>query len=293
MFGAWSFFHPVPEAAARSETGPRPENQDNYLIIRGDGEAEYLADGRTYRKPIPRWPRNHWRLCLMDGMGGHANGREFAASAAEALLDEPFGPRALGERRERLEALHRGLHARWHGGPESPGSTLIWIDIRPNGLAHLAQVGDSRAFLLRDGVWQALTHDHSPMEFRWRDGDPPEGKQAAGHAITQALGYGSFGLMRDPSGGKPAAYSERLRLDLADDLPPDKREHADLRTVQLHRGDCLLLASDGLWSGGEKEPWRRFQPEGKLHERLRELLWDALRKGADDNLTALACRMSK
>ncbi|MBU0500863.1 MAG: protein phosphatase 2C domain-containing protein [Gammaproteobacteria bacterium] len=292
MFGTWSLFHPVPEAAARSETGPRPENQDNYLIIRGNGEAEYLVEGRPYRKAAPRWPRSHWRLCLLDGMGGHAHGREFAVSAAEALLTEPFGPRSHGGRRKQLEALHQDLHARWHGGPESPGSTLVWIDIRPNGLAHLAQVGDSRAFLLREGLWQGLTYDHSPAEFRWRDGDPLEGEPVPEHAITQALGYGSFGLLRDASGEKPAVYSERLRLDLPDDLPPDKQEHTDIRAVQLRRGDCLLLASDGLWSGGEKEPWRQFKAEGKLHERLRELLWDAMRMGADDNLTALACRMS-
>ena len=292
MFSAWPFFHPVLEAAARSETGPRPENQDNYLIIRGEGEAEYLREGRPHRLRVPRWPRRHWRLCLMDGMGGHVHGREFAASVAEALLSEPFAPRSPCRRRERLEAIHQELHGLWHLGTESPGSTLVWIDIQPNGLAHLAQVGDSRAFLWREGSWQRLTQDHTPAEFQWRDGDPIEGGQPPRNVITQALGYGSFGLIRDPSGEKPVAYSERLRLDLADELPPDKQEHADLAMIQLRRGDSLLLASDGLWSGEEKEPWLQLRTEGKLHERLRELLWGVLRKGAEDNMTAVACRLT-
>lgn len=291
MFRLWPFFSLNPEAAARSEMGPRQENQDNYLIIRGNGEAEYLRDGGAYRQRLDRWPTNHWRLCLVDGMGGHEGGRAFAASAVETLLAEPFGPRALSARREQLQAVHAGLHGRWHQGPESPGGTLTWIDVQPNGAAYLAQVGDSRAFLWREGDWQPLTHDHSPEEFAWRDGDAIETDRAPEHAITQALGYGSFGVVRDGQGVKQVSYSPLLRLDLAEDLPREKRDHADLKQLRLKRGDGLLLASDGLWSGEDKEAWRQFQPQGRgrLHERLRELLWGALRGGASDNLTAVVC----
>ncbi|MBU0500069.1 MAG: protein phosphatase 2C domain-containing protein [Gammaproteobacteria bacterium] len=241
--------YPRAQAAARSEQGPRAENQDNYLLIDGSGEAAWLHDGRERRERLPHWPRDHWRLCVIDGMGGHQGGRAFAAEVADALRREPFSPRAEAQRRERLLALHQRLYDRHHSSPESPGSTLIWIDIRPDGTLHLLHVGDSRAWHWRDGIWQPLTQDHTEAEFLERDGDPPR-DGAPEHAIAQALGYGSFGLLRDADGDKPARAAPGLRLDLARELPSEHQARADLRGLRLRRGDRLLLATDGIWSNG-------------------------------------------
>ncbi|MBU0498715.1 MAG: serine/threonine-protein phosphatase [Gammaproteobacteria bacterium] len=294
MFGYRLFplAYPRLQAAARSEIGPRRENQDNYLLIDGKGNAEYLSHGRPYRKAIPRWPGDHWRLCVIDGMGGHRNGQAFAASVAEALLEEPFGPRSLPRRRERLMSIHAALHERWHQGPDSPGSTLTWIDVRPDGLAHLAQVGDSRALLLRDGVWRQLTRDHSPAEFLRRDGRADEtlSQRIPEQAMAQALGYGSFGILKDGDGQYPLQHTRQLRLDLAAELTPGHQDRPDLASFRLKRGDTLLLASDGLWSGKKKDPWEMLNGEGALPERLRALLWGALDTGASDNLTAILCQ---
>jgi len=283
-------FYPRPMAAARSMQGLREENQDNYLLIDGDGWAQSLRDDRPYRRRLTAWPKGHWRLCIFDGMGGHVGGKAFAADAVESLLAEPFAPRSASRRRERLYAIHQALYERHHQGPRSPGSTLIWVDIHPDGTLRLLNLGDSRAWLCRDERWKMLTHDHTEAEFLWRDGDPPR-EVVPSHVIAQALGFGSFGLMHDADGNKPLRLSSRLRLD----LPGEGRGHADLITLPLRRGDLLLLASDGLWSGdaGDEGPEKlmvgmeRDAPE----DQVRNLLLAALERGADDNLTAILCRM--
>lgn len=288
--------YPRPQAAARGEQGPRAENQDNYLLIDGTGEAASLRDGREHRERLPHWPGDHWRLCIIDGMGGHQGGRAFAAEVTEALQREPFSAYSEQRRRDRLLAIHRRLYARHHRAPDSPGSTLIWVDIRPDGILHLLHVGDSRAWLWRAGEWRSLTRDHTEAEFLERDGDPPR-QDAPAHTIVQALGYGSFGLLRDQDGDKPARAAADLRLDRASELPPARRDHADLRTLRLHRGDRLLLATDGLWSGGIEDPWLTWPQAAALtgdaapDDALRQLLWQALEAGADDNLTAILCRI--
>lgn len=290
------FPYPHPQTAARSELGPRAENQDNFLLIDGAGEATSLQDGRERRERLPRWPKDHWRLCIIDGMGGHQGGRTFAAEVVEALRVEPFSPYSEHKRRERLLAIHRQLYERHHRSPDSPGSTLIWVDLRPDGILHLVHVGDSRAWLWRAGGWRLLTRDHTEVEFLKRDGDPLR-HDAPAHAIVQALGYGSFGLLRDKDGDKPARAAADLRLDRARELPPERQDHADLLTLRLHRGDRLVLATDGLWSGGIADDWRAWPQADALmgdadpDDALRQLLWHALEAGADDNLSAVLCRL--
>ncbi len=298
MFGLrlLPFPYPRPRAAARSYQGAREENQDNYLIVDGAGRATFLVAGREHRRQLSYWPRDHWRFCVLDGMGGHRDGGVFVDAALQALLQEPFGPRRAARRRNRLYAIHQALYQRYHLGPDSPGCTLVWADLRPDGTLHLLNLGDSRAWLWRDRAWRLLTRDHTEAEFLQRDGDPPRG-DAPERAISQALGFGSFGLLRDPRGHKPPRASGQLRLDLPGELPADRRQHADLVTLRLQRGDRLLLASDGLWSGGIGDTWQEWiQGPGSgqrnnLEDQVRDLLLRAQDAGADDNLTAVLCAM--
>jgi len=284
--------HPRPRVAALSYQGPREENQDNFLLVDAAGSANYLIADRERRVQLPEWPRGHWRLCVLDGMGGHRDGAAFVDAAVQTLLLEPFAPRKPAQQRERLFALHQALYRRVHSGPDSPGCTLVWADLRPDGTAQLLNLGDSRAYLWREGNWKQLTHDHTEAEFLERDGDPRR-SNAPERAIVQALGFGSFGVLRDAEGDKPPRASDRLRLDLPEEFPPERRHHADLLTLKLHKGDRLLLASDGLWSGGLGESWQEWidTQSNAPEEQVRELLLRAQEAGANDNLTALLCVM--
>lgn len=101
---------------------------------------------------------------------------------------------------------------------ESTGTTLTVI-VAAGGRAVLAHLGDSRAYLLRDGTLVQLTKDHSLLA-RFLELDHP--------------------LLNDPSFGMPRNYLYRS-LGQEDEAPPDMME------FPIAPGDRLLLCSDGLW----------------------------------------------
>jgi protein phosphatase len=156
---------------------------------------------------------------VADGMGGHRTGEVAAQMAVgqilELLKDSEPSPQGL------LEAYETANEAIYLAGqqPESRGMgttcTALWLDM-PYAL--IAHVGDSRAYLLRDGELAQLTQDHSWVADRVRQGLLAE-EEARNHrwrnVITNALG--SF---------------------------PSPR--VDLVGLKVRPGDVFLLCSDGL-----------------------------------------------
>ncbi len=156
---------------------------------------------------------------VADGMGGHRTGEVASQMAVAQIVDllrrsEP-SPQGL------LEAYEAANEAIYLAGqkPESRGMgttcTALWLDL-PYAL--IAHVGDSRAYLLRDGELVQLTQDHSWVADRVRQGLLTE-EEARHHrwrnVITNALG--SF----------PSA-------------------RVDLVGLKVQPGDVFLLCSDGL-----------------------------------------------
>jgi len=198
-----------------------------------------------------------------------------------------------------LQALHQELAEGFirEGEPGNPGATVVWVevDLRSGG-AWLAQVGDSRVYLLRGRRWRCLTQDHTLVEFNWRDGDLDEVRYRElsalpGQRLAQALAYGSWGIRRDDSGAKPYQGDARLRLDLPDDLPADKADHADVRALSLSSGDRLLLASDGLWSHAADGQWWGPEDLEVSTEELQALATQAIARGGRDNVTVVAVHL--
>ncbi|GAO74174.1 protein serine/threonine phosphatase [Meiothermus ruber H328] len=156
---------------------------------------------------------------VADGMGGHRTGEVASQMAVSQILEilrhkEP-SPQGL------LEAYEAANEAIYLAGqkPESRGMgttcTTLWLDL-PYAL--IAHVGDSRAYLLRDGELMQLTQDHSWVADRVRQGLLSE-EEARNHrwrnVITNALG--SFSSAR-----------------------------VDLVGLKVRPGDVFLLCSDGL-----------------------------------------------
>jgi serine/threonine protein phosphatase PrpC len=283
--------------AVLSLIGTRDENQDNYLLL-ADGRAEYLLDGEPHQAVAGHWPARYLRLMVFDGMGGHRDGRQVAEAAVRAAAQIPaqHSEQAL---RAALQALHQGLAADFFrdGDPGNPGATVVWVefDLR-SGRAWLAQVGDSRVYLLRERRWRCLTHDHTLVEFNWRDGDLDEARYQElsalpGQRLAQALAYGSWGIRYDDQGTKPFQRDRSLRLDLPDDLPVGKAEHADVRALSLRSGDCLLLASDGLWSHAVDGQWWGPEELQVSSDELQALAMQAIARGGRDNVTVVGVHL--
>lgn len=288
---------------AISMKGPRQENQDNYLLLAPGGGGECLSNGQTQPLQMTHWSEQWYRLAVADGMGGHQHGREIAEALVQALpnIKPQKNPALL---REAVYGLHRQLLQQFATNDDhSPGTTLTLVDIHISGLVLVAHVGDSRLYHWKRGnggqrCWQQLTHDHTQEEFDWRSlqGEEalywhtpnPTDKQ---HTVAQAMGYGSYGLLANAQGHRPLQFSDDLRLDLAEELPPHAQGHADVFSLRLQPGDALLLASDGLWAmPGKDSPRLPVPTELGSSDALGKLVWDALAADGSDNTTAVLFR---
>jgi protein phosphatase len=197
---------------------------------------------------------------VADGMGGHRGGNVASAMALETLEEVGAGsqPGALiemvklanGRVLERGEA-ERDLHGM--------GTTLTAL-LADDAKAHLVHIGDSRAYLLRDGVFRQLTRDHTLVQ-RMVD----EGR-----------------LTREEADHHP----QRSILTRA--LGVDAEAEPDPLTLDLQSGDRLLLCTDGLTGMVEEDRIRQLLEEEPDPQRACDRLIDeANAEGGEDNITVI------
>ena len=203
---------------------------------------------------------------VADGMGGAQ-----AGEVASALAVEEFrgGLTAQGtaEQRlsERVQAANRRIYetARRTLEHEGMGTTLTAVYLDESDLA-VAHVGDSRAYIFRDGELVRLTHDHSLVEELIRRGKlTPE--QAAAHPqrsiITRALGI-------------------------------EPEVEVDTWTYPMRAGDVVLLCSDGLTSMiSETQIAAVLAEQPDLARAGDRLIAEANEAGGRDNITVVLFRL--
>jgi PPM family protein phosphatase len=280
-----------------SVKGSRNRNEDNYLVITPseDGAtACWLDNEQLTSRKLDGWPSGFARMAVADGMGGHAGGREIAQAAVEGLMNAP-PVRSVVEMYAIVQKVHSQLYERFATNDEhSPGTTLLVADQRlDSGLGILAHIGDSRAYELADGQVKQLTHDHTYEEFDWREGDISrqeyeKGLQRSANDVVQALGHGSFGLIREKDGYRPNRFDRRIRLDLRQDLPPNLAKHADVIQFRLSRGKALMLATDGLWNPSREGRWHGLLTNEFLsNEEVEKQISKARDDGSRDNITVV------
>lgn len=244
------------DAAVRSLRGTgqrwRAENQDNYLLIREDGSARFLYHQQEQCLRLPHWPRGHVRAAVLDGVGGHGQGREAAEAVVHGLLDIAPCPSAA-MLAERLDQLHTRLQRGFDATPR-PGTTLTLLDLPPGGPAQLYHVGDSRLYALDCRAARPLTIDHVPATRAALAGQMPPAqwwRQVHGEhrpQITQAFIMGH--TFHDSAG-----LADDLHPLTAGALPDWLAPLADRRTLHLLPGQRYLLATDGFWSCPAADAW--------------------------------------
>ena len=203
---------------------------------------------------------------VADGMGGAQAGEVASQIATEAFRqglpdggspEERLADRAR-EANRRIYDLSRTQHER-----AGMGTTLTaaYLDDAHVAIAH---VGDSRAYLFREGVLTRLTQDHSLVDELVRRGKLTEA-QAAEHPqrsiITRALG-------------------------------PEPTVDVDTWTYPAKAGDIVLLCSDGLTSMIPEERMSAVLHSARtLEQAADELIADANDAGGRDNITVVLFRL--
>jgi protein phosphatase len=203
-------------------------------------------------------------LAVADGMGGHAAGEIASAVAISELagLDEQATDGdLLGVLAKAVAAANQRLHDMVEADPAIGGmgttlTAMLWSGSR----AALCHIGDSRAYLLRDGALYQITHDHTLVQSLVDDGriSPDE---AATHPQRSLL----------------------LRaLDGSSDVVPD------LEMREARAGDRYLLCSDGLSSVVSEDTLHTtLATVGDLDDTVLHLIELAIKGGGPDNITCI------
>ncbi len=289
----------------RSPTGQgREENQDNFLLIDGQGCARFLWDEQETQQQLTGWPHGHRRLAVLDGMGGHSHGREAAEKAVEGLLELPAMTN-ITQLSNELNLLHRRLNREFQLAGLETGCTLVLFEIPPDSPALLFHVGDSRAYSIDARSAQYLTVDHVPATHLALLGvlDNAQWLQQVhietSSQISQAFILGS-------TLGASSFYVDKIDEELYElhdgNLPPFLRGLNDRRTLTLEPDQVYLLASDGLWHLRYPQAFIQRWPAllAQSHRPLEELLDELLAELAnairqqqhqpDDNCTVILVR---
>ena len=249
------------QVAARTDIGQvRIKNEDAYVAVDlTTGTASSMPDWHGTLQLGARGVL----LAVSDGMGGAQAGEVASglvlSSLAESLASKPVGrsssEQIVGAVKEAHHAVRQDACARGI----KMGATVTAVFIR-NGAAYVAEVGDSRAYLIRAGRITQLTKDQSYVQLLVDAGAVrPEEAQwlPMRNVILQAMGH-------------------QPTLSVA------------LGRLELRHLDCLLLCSDGLSTKVSDDALRDVvltSPD--LESAAKSLIDLGCRRGGEDNATVL------
>lgn len=225
-----------PVVAAKSDVGRvRDGNEDSYLL-----QEPYFA--------------------VADGMGGHLAGDVASRIAVETISDHTASEDPAGLERAVKDA-NAAIFEKASSDPSlhGMGTTCTLVLVLDSAL-HIAHVGDSRAYLLRDDELRLLTEDHTLVGRMVKEGrlKPEEAERHPQRSIiTRALGV-------------------------------DADVEVDLLEVPVEEGDRVLLCSDGLTSMiGADDIHDILSRNDDPDSAVEELIGAANAAGGEDNITVV------
>ena len=200
---------------------------------------------------------------VCDGMGGHNAGEIASAMAVRVFSGEMRMCRWIdgASMRRAVERANSAVHARSRCVEQYSGMGTTFTALAlGNGSAYIAHVGDSRAYLIRNGAIMRVTVDHTLVEELVLRGviTPREARvHPKRNYITRALGTG-----------------ERVEVDLVQ--------------LNVRAGDVFLLCYDGLSNHVEERDMLQVtQSDIGWEEKLQQAVQAALDDGGSDNITAM------
>lgn len=231
-------------AAGHSQTGKRSQNEDAFLI------------------DLP-----HGVFVVADGMGGMLAGEE-ASRLATVEIPKVIQERLLGKDPPE-EALANALQyanvrileqAKADPSMQGMGTTAVVAFVMPNRV-YVGNLGDSPAFLIRDGICTRLTHDHTVTDELVRKG------------------------LLTPEQAKTHPWRNRLFKYLGCE---EMNELAEIHEFPPKKGDRLVLVSDGVANFMPDADYVSTLASHPLPQAAAEAFTNlALSRGSQDNVTCL------
>ena len=231
-------------SSATSVGKVRPVNEDAFFVSPPDESGSLLA-------------------IVADGMGGH-NAGEVASSEAINVIKDVVLDHEHNAKEMLIEAINSANSTVYNMSLDKQSlfgmGTTITACVIDKDKVTAAQVGDSRLYLIRDGMIIQITKDHSLVEMLIENGSIT--KEDAKHhpqknVITRAIGT-------------------------------DKEVAADIYEFSICEGDILLLCSDGLVNMVEDEKILSVITRCKKFEETADKLIDAAENaGGNDNITVI------
>ena len=244
------------EVATLTDVGlQRANNEDSYLYWEPESAEEFARKGRL--------------AIVADGMGGYEGGLEASRMAVETVR-QVYVSQVDGDAQAALVAGIQAGHAAIqqyaveHPELQGMGTTCTAAAIVGEKLC-FAHVGDSRLYLIREGVATRLTRDDSYVGRLVESGIVrPEDAEShpQRHILTAALGSG-----REVEPNVPGA------------------------PVAVQAGDVLVLCSDGLWSQVPEAELARIAQTKTPAEACSQLVRAAIQRGGPDNITVIVLRV--
>lgn len=241
-------FIPEIESSGLSIIGPvREDNQD----------AIHITDD-------PHATKAGFLFAIADGMGGYAHGGMASALALDSFLNvihSQHGQPVLRTLQRGIETANLHVYQKARQMDAGRMGTTLTAAYILGDMLYLAHVGDSRAYLIRDGQATCLTSDHTTV------GDMVRAKLIPAAKIR----------------------THAQRSILTKSIGTDLFVQPDIIQQKLKPGDCLILCSDGLWSVVEDDDFAKITAQASsVSEISQELVDLALAHHTDDNVSVVS-----
>jgi protein phosphatase len=253
----------------------RPNNEDQFLVTRLTRSMETMVSSLGSADVPARADEVNYVMLVADGMGGHAGGEVASRMAISELvnlalllpdwifrMNERSRPELEWRARQLLRQVNALVTDRGARGPALRGMGTTLTAARSLGRdLMIVHVGDSRAYLFRNGRLHRLTRDHTFAQWLL-----DSGQLAADEAQSSKLRH----VLTNVVGGS------------------DDDAEVDIDVLQLDDGDRVLLCSDGLTDGLDDETIAgTLSAAGSSNEACRRLMQLALDRGGRDNITVI------
>lgn len=275
----------IVEIHATSHIGRvRRGNEDNYLLLQiGDSQkwtssqdpSEFLIESQQFEID-----ESGVVLAVSDGMGGALAGEVASKMAVETVSDrileqdpeatlmpEAFGESLIGKLYEATVYANHLIHKEQRTNPEysGMGATFTGIGVTPEAV-DVIQVGDSRAYLVRNAKIYQITKDQSLVQ-QLIDAQQIQPEEAETHALKNVI--------LQALGAQNEVYPVPVRL-------------------YPQRDDILLLCSDGLSNKLRAEDLLRIVLENveQLKMACGLLVKEANERGGEDNITVILAKLT-